>query len=231
MERPWWMVVGGRIRLGEALSKDLNADYNLVLTSSRPMDQANLPGADVKTLHWDAEDPGIVPRMMADLEHLETQGVRLSGAVLVAATFPEQPMGGWTPENLQHTLLINLTFPLLAAQALGPKLKEGACLQVVLDSAIHRPMSARLPYSAARAGLAALIPALARQWAPRVRVVGHAFGTLLPAEGSDVKALEALSLTGQLGDPADLARAVRFAAASPYLNGEILTQDGGRRWR
>ncbi len=231
MERPWWLVVGGRTRLGEALCLDLAADYNLVLTSSRSVDQSKLPGADVKTLRWDAEDPEIVSRMMADLGDLETQGVRLSGVVLVAATFPEQSVGDWTPEDLQHTLLINLTFPLLVAQALGPRLKEGACFQVVLDSAIHRPMSSRMPYSAARAGLAALIPALARQWAPRVRVVGHAFGTLLPAEGSDVKALEALSLTGRLGDPADLSRAVRFAAASPYLNGEILTQDGGRRWR
>lgn len=92
-------------------------------------------------------------------------------------------------------------------------------------------MLSRLPYSAARAAMAALVPAFARALAPSVRVVGHAPGTLIPAEGTDTAALEALSLTGALGEAGDLARAVRFAAQSPYLNGEILTQDGGRRWR
>lgn len=231
MERPWWILVGGRTRLGAALSRDLAGDHRLVLTSSRSMEDEALPGDDTKTLRWEAEDPGIVPRMMADLQALKDEGVRLSGAVVVAATFPEQPFGTWSPEGLQKTFCLNLAFPLLVAQALMEHLQEGACLQWVLDGAMHRPMAARLPYSATRAGLGALIPAMARLMAPNIRVVGHALGTLLPAEGSDREALARLSLTGQLGAPEDLARAVRFAAASPYLTGEILTQDGGRRWR
>lgn len=231
MERPWWILVGGRARLGRALAEDLAADHGLVLTSSRSMEGESLPGADTRTLCWDAEDAGIVPRMMADLARLEGEGVKLSGAVLVAGTFPEEPLGTWSSESLHSTFALNLAFPLLVIQALAPRLMPGSCLQLVLDSAIHRPMVSRLPYCAARAGMAALVPAFARAFAPRIRVVGHAPGTLLPAEGTDTAVLEALSLTGSLGEAKDLARAVRFAAGSPYLDGEILTQDGGRRWR
>jgi pteridine reductase len=64
-----------------------------------------------------------------------------------------------------------------------------------------------------------------------VRVVGHALGAILPAEGSDAVFLAEQTLLKRLGTPADLCRAVRFAADSPFLTGEILTLDGGRRWR
>jgi NAD(P)-dependent dehydrogenase (short-subunit alcohol dehydrogenase family) len=113
----------------------------------------------------------------------------------------------------------------------GPALAEGGCLQLLLDTAIHRPFPQHLPYSVAKTGLAALVPGLALLLAPRVRVVGHALGTFLPEEDTDPQWLADRSLTGRLGQPADLARALRFAADSPYLNGEIITHDGGSRWR
>jgi NAD(P)-dependent dehydrogenase (short-subunit alcohol dehydrogenase family) len=168
--------------------------------------------------------------MMADLDTLETDGWVISGAVLLAGNFPEDPLGTWTPESLDATWRLNLGFPFLCAQALAPRLADGSCLQILLDTSIHRPWLKRLPYSAAKAGLAALVPGLAQLLAPRVRVVGHAPGTLLPDAGSDAAFLASRTLLQRIGEPADLCRAVRFAADSPFLTGEILTQDGGRRW-
>jgi len=170
--------------------------------------------------------------MMADLKKLSDAGIILGNAVIVAGTFPRQPFGTWDPAALEGTWRRNLSFPLLAAQALGPALHPGGCLQFLLDIAIHRPFGQRLPYSAAKAGLAALVPALAAQLGPRIRVVGHALGTVLPAdEIQDPPDLADKSLLGRLGEPADLVRALRYAAESPYLTGEILTLDGGTRWK
>ncbi len=229
------VLVGGRRRLGRALAEDLSRDHDLVLTSSRPWgDDAWLSGlsrsAGIRTLHWDATDPGVVSRMMADLEALGTAGVTVAGAVVVAGTFPEAPFGTWTAEGLEATWRVNLGFPLLCAQALGPRIREGGCLQFLLDTSIHSPWLQRLPYSAAKGGLASVLPGLARALAPRVRVVGHALGAVLPAEGSDAAFLADRTLLKRLGDPSDLCRAVRYAADSPFLTGEILTLDGGRRW-
>lgn len=168
--------------------------------------------------------------MMADLDRLEAEGMRLDHAVLVAGDFPEQPLGTWEAADLARTWEQNLSFPLLAAQALAPRLRQGGSLQILLDTAIHRPWLKRLPYSVAKSGLAALVPGLAQALAPRVRVVGHALGTVLPDEASDPAFLAERSLLKRLGDPDDVARALRFAAESPFLTGEILTLDGGRRW-
>ena len=168
--------------------------------------------------------------MMADLKELVDTDIVLENAVIVAGVFPESPFGTWKPTFLESLWRTNLSFPLLAAQALAPHLADGACLQFLLDTAIHRPFLKRMPYSAAKSGLAAMIPALARQLAPRLRVVGHAIGTVLPSKQDDPLFLAGRSLLKRTGDPQDLLRALRYASESPYLTGEILTLDGGTRW-
>lgn len=234
--RPWWIVVGGRRRLGRALTEDLARDHGVVVTSSRPWDAESgwvetlSTRTPVRTLRWDAADSALVPTMMADLSQLRAEGIRFSGALIVAGSFPDQPFGSWEAEALSQTWQLNLTFPLLAAQALAPHLAEGGSLQFLLDAALHRPLPRRLPYSGAKAALAALVPGLARALAPRVRVVGHALGVALPDEGSDPATLAARTLVGRTSSPEELARAIRFAAASPSLTGEVLTLDGGWRW-
>lgn len=231
-----WMLVGGRTRLGRALAELLAPDHPLVLTSSRPWTgelrwlESLSERTPVRTFQWNADDPKLVPTMMADMAGLGDTGTPLENAVIVAGTFPEAPFGTWDPGELETTWRHNLSFPLLAAQAIAPHLADGGCLQFLLDTAIHRSFLRRMPYSAAKAGLAATVPALARQLAPRIRVVGHALGTALPAPETDPADLAQRNLLKRLGTPEDLARAIRYAAESPYLTGEILTLDGGRRW-
>ena len=235
-QKACWILVGGRSRLGRALAESLAPDYRLVLTSSKPWNEEShwleslSKRTRVRTFQWNADDPELVPTMMADLQSLGDAGITLENAVIVSGTFPESPFGDWDPATLESTWRINLSFPLLVAQAIGPQLTEGGCLQFLLDTAIHRPFARHMPYSAAKAGLAALIPTLARLLAPKVRVVGHAIGTALPNAESDPLFLAERNLLKRLGSPEDLVRALRYAAESPYLTGEILTLDGGRRW-
>lgn len=234
--RPWWIVVGGRTRLGRHLAEDLATDHEVVVTTSRPADLGSGWETSLSTrnpariLRWDAAEPRLVPRMMADLAQLGAEGIRFRGALVAAGSFPRQPFGSWDPESLARTWELNLAFPMLVAQALAPHFEEGASLQILLDTALHRPFRDHLPYSAAKAALGALVPALARELAPGVRVVGHALGVILPEAGCDADALAARNPMHRNGTPEDLIRAVRYAADSPYLTGEVLTLDGGRRW-
>ncbi|MDE3245713.1 MAG: SDR family oxidoreductase [Acidobacteriota bacterium] len=233
-EKPWWILVGGMRRLGRALAEELAQDHALVLTGSEGPEAEWLKDlalrTSLRTCGWNAMDPEIGPQMMADLGRLEREGIQLTGAVVVAGVFPEQPMGTWTMAELEPLWRVNVGFPMLCAQALAPRLAEGSCLQFLLDTCIHRPFLKRLPYSASKAGLASLVPGLAQLLAPRLRVVGHAIGTVLPDEASDPQWLASSSLLGRSGNPGDLARALRFASESDYLTGEIITLDGGRRW-
>jgi len=235
-DRTWWLLVGGRRRLGRELAQALAKGHNLILTTSVSWDQeegwiAELSKqTQVRCLLWDAASPDLVPTMMADLEALGAEGVKVNSCVVVGGTFPESPLGTWTPASLEETWRLNLSFPLLAAQQVAPHMADGGCIQFLLDTAIHRPFLKRLPYTAAKSGVAALVPGLARALAPRVRVVGHALGTVLPDAREDAAALASRSLLGAVGAPEDLVRALRYAAESPYLTGEILTLDGGTRW-
>lgn len=236
-EKPWWIVVGGRRRLGRALAEALAGECRLVLTSSRSWDEESgwleelSTRTQVRTFCWDAGDPALVPTIMADLEHLGAARPVFSGGLFVAGSFPESPFGTWDGPGLEAVWRLNLSFPFLVAQALAPHFLEGGCLQFLLDTSVHRPWLKRLPYSAAKAGQAALVAGLAQLLAPRVRVVGHALGVVLPDGDSDPGFLRRQTLLERLGSPEDLVRAVRFAAESPFLTGEILTLDGGRRWR
>jgi NAD(P)-dependent dehydrogenase (short-subunit alcohol dehydrogenase family) len=233
-EKPWWILVGGTRRLGGALAEELAQDHALVLTGSQDAEDDWLKGLASRTslriFRWNAMDPELGPQMMADLSGLESTGIHLAGAVIVAGAFPEQPFGSWTMEELQDIWRVNLSFPLLCAQALAPLLADGSCMQFLLDTSIHRPFLKRLPYSASKSGLASLVPGLAKLLAPRLRVVGHAIGTVLPDETTDPGWLASLSLLKRNGSPADVARNLRFAGESGYLTGEIITLDGGRDW-
>ncbi len=233
-EKPWWILVGGMRRLGRAIAEELAQDHALVLTGSQDAEAEWLKDlairTSLRTFRWDAMDPELDHQMMADLAGLETTGIRLTGAVIVAGVFPEQPLGTWTMGKLETIWRVNMSFPMFCAQALAPRLADDSCLQFLLDTCIHQPFLKRLPYSAAKSGLAALVPGLAQLLAPRLRVVGHAIGTALPDETSDPEWLASLSLVKRNGNPADVARSLRFASESPYLTGEIITLDGGRRW-
>lgn len=233
-EKPWWILVGGMRRLGGALAEDLAQDHALVLTGSQDADagwrKELACHTPLRTFRWDAMDPELGTQMMADLAALETGGIRLSGAVIVAGAFPEHPFGTWTMKELENIWRVNMSFPMLCAQALAPLLADGSCLQFLLDTSIHRPFLKRLPYSASKSGLASLVPGLAQMLAPRLRVVGHAIGTALADESSDPDWLASRSLLRCLGSPRDVSRSLRFASDSTYLTGEIITLDGGRRW-
>ncbi|MDR0498653.1 MAG: SDR family oxidoreductase [Holophagales bacterium] len=234
-EKTWWIIVGGVRRLGLALAQSLSENHKLVLTSSQALggDEAISKLSiytNVIRLCWDANDPQLLSKMMTDLEALRGDGIYLSGAIIVAGTFPSTPLGSWDVNALQQIWQINLTFPFLAAQSLAPHLTDGSCIQFILDTCVHRPWLNRLPYSSAKSGLTSLVYGLAQSLAPNIRVVGHAIGAILPDENSDVDFLQNQTLLKRLGCPEDLSRAINYAASSPYLTGEILTLDGGRRW-
>jgi pteridine reductase len=234
-EKTWWVIVGGARRLGLSLARLLAEKHRLVLTSSKVHEGEKEPSklsihTETRHLHWDANDPQLAKKIMTDIEALREEGIALRGAIIVAGTFPLSPFGSWTADELQQTWQVNLTFPFLAVQSLAPCLEDGSCIQFILDTCIHRPWPNRLPYSSAKSGLASLVCGLAQALAPKIRVVGHAIGTMLPDEGSDPAALQDQTLLKRLGSPEDLCRAIDYAASSPFLTGEILTLDGGRRW-
>jgi pteridine reductase len=232
-DKPWWIIVGGRRRLGRALAELLAFDYNLVLTSSTPwaMESDWMESLSQKTnlryFVWDAESPDLVLTIDANLALLSSEGIVLSCAVLASGTFQEDIFGQWDYENLAKNWQINLTFPLLVAQGLSNYLVQDGCIQVLLDTSVYKPFLKRMPHSMAEHGLKGMVVGLASLLAPKIRVVGHVLGTVFSNSETDPAWLVDRSLLRKLGSVNDLERVLRFAADSPYLTGAIIALDGG----
>lgn len=147
--------------------------------------------------------------------------------------YPTEP-GEVTPAIWQDLMGSNLTGPYFLTQALLPELRAaGGSVVNILDIHAERPMRGHSVYCMAKAGLAMMTRALARDLAPDIRVNGVAPGAILWPEPSPPQAVKesilervALRRTGQ---PADIAGAVAFLALdAPYVTGQVLAVDGGR---
>jgi pteridine reductase len=132
-------------------------------------------------------------------------------------------------EQWDDQLAVNLTAP---QRCIRLAIERGATAIVnVVDIAAWQPWREFSAYCVSKAGLLHLTLVLARELAPAVRVNAVAPGTVLFGEDLD-EAARARVLAripmGRAGQPADVARAVRFLLTEPYLTGVCLPVDGGQ---
>jgi pteridine reductase len=100
---------------------------------------------------------------------------------------------------------------------------------------IETPKKGYLVYSVAKAGLVTLTKSLAQELSPAVRVNAVAPGPVLWSDNNQEldeayrQGVIDQTLLKRLGDPADIAKAVKFLAAdAPFITGHVLAVDGGR---
>jgi pteridine reductase len=128
---------------------------------------------------------------------------------------------------------LQLRAPLFICQEAAPELakREGAIVNIV-DIHAERPLKGYPLYSIAKAGLAALTRSLALELAPRVRVnawrPAPSPGRGRPVRSRRAQRIIATTPLARLGSPQDIAQAVHFLAAAPYITGQIIAVDGGR---
>jgi pteridine reductase len=128
----------------------------------------------------------------------------------------------------------NLKAPLFLAQAAAPQLREhGGCIVNLIDIHAIRPLKDHPVYGAAKAGLAFLTKALARDLAPQVRVNGVAPGAVLWPDGGISETTQQVVLRQiplqRTGGPEDIAGAVLYLVRdATYVTGQVLAVDGGR---
>jgi pteridine reductase len=151
-----------------------------------------------------------------------------------ASTFYPTPLDEVTEAHWDDLVGSNLKAPLFLAQAAAPGLRErrGNIVNIV-DIHAQRPLRNHLVYGAAKAGLAMLTRALAKELAPEVRVNGVSPGAILWPE-SDMSDESKTAILDQVplaraGDPADIAGCVLYLVRdATYVTGQIVAVDGGR---
>jgi pteridine reductase len=171
--------------------------------------------------------PGLVDNVMA-------HAGRLDILINNASSFYPTPLASVTENQWTDLIGTNLKAPLFLAQAALPHLKatRGVIINIVDIHAV-RPLRDHTAYGAAKAGLAFLTRALARDLAPDIRVNGVAPGAILWPDGGVTDSMRDTILRQiplkRVGEPADIAACVLYLVRdASYVTGQIIAVDGGR---
>ncbi|MEQ1580836.1 MAG: pteridine reductase [Steroidobacteraceae bacterium] len=237
---PAVLITGAAKRVGAAIARQLHAaGANILIHYRQSAAEADRLAASLNvvrpdsavTLAGDLLATATLPDLMQ--RAVATFG-RLDLLINNASSFYPTPLGTITEAQWDDLFGTNLKAPLFLAQAAAPHLKatRGLILNLV-DIHSQRPLPDHTVYCAAKAGLAMLTRALARELGPDIRVNGIAPGPVLWPEGGMDEALQAkiISRTAlrRAGSPEDIAKAALFFFRdAPYVTGQILAVDGGR---
>jgi len=241
-ETPVVLVTGAARRIGRAIAIALHAaGARVILHCHHSRGEAETLAAELDAVR--ASSAAVVSADLLDAAGLEdlvgiagmTFG-RLDGLVNNASSFHATPLGSIGVREWDDLVGTNLRAPLLLAQAAAPHLRKarGAIVNIV-DIHAERPLRDFAVYTVAKGGLVALTRSLAIELAPDVRVNGVAPGAILwPEDGkhfapSERERIEAQTPLGRIGNPADVAGAVKYLLLdAPFVTGQILAVDGGR---
>jgi pteridine reductase len=234
------LVTGAARRIGAAIATGLHAAGADVVIHYRG--SATAAGALAGVLN--AARPDSATTLCADLaEGAGLQGLvdaaaawrgRLDVLVNNASSFYPTPVGNITEASWNDLIGANLKAPLFLSQAALPHLRRSLGVIVnIVDIHARRPLREHSVYGSAKAGLAMLTRALAKDLAPEVRVNGVSPGAILwPEQGLDEATREAILRQiplGRVGEPADVAACVLYLVRdAPYVTGQIIAVDGGR---
>ena len=149
------------------------------------------------------------------------------------------PIADYSPGEWDRVVRVNLYGAFHVLRAAAPVMLERGDGRIVNTASISglRPAAGEAPYSAAKAGIAALTASAALEYAPHIRV--NAVSPGLIRTGLTAPMLELLpdhvehvvggTPVGRVGEPEDVADVVVFLCSdlSRFLTGQNLVVDGG----
>jgi len=180
-----------------------------------------------------AGDLGDVPSLQAMVKGAEAALGPVDVLVNCASDFYPTPADTVSEAEWDHFLSVNLKGQFFLAQAVAPGMKaRGSGVIVNLgDVNAEKPMARYAPYNASKGGLLNLTRALAKEWAPTIRVNAlHPGAVLAPPNYTDAQKEKAIerSLLKRWGTAEDVANGVLFLIEADYVTGQALNIDGGR---
>jgi NAD(P)-dependent dehydrogenase (short-subunit alcohol dehydrogenase family) len=149
------------------------------------------------------------------------------------------PLHEWAPEEWDRIVRVNLYGVYLGFRAAVRHLLAAGGGSVVNMASISgtRPAAGEAPYSAAKAGVAAVTASAALEYAPAIRVNSVAPGMIRTALTAPLLELfpdavdryERTTPVGRLGEPEDIADVVVFLCSdlARFITGQNLVVDGG----
>lgn len=236
------LITGGAKRVGAAICRELHASgaqlmihYKSSVKEARALQaELNLQRANsVAIIQGDLLNTAIPASLIHEtVKHFG----RLDVLINNASTYYATELSQINEDNWHDLMGSNLKAPMLLAQAAATELrKHGGSIVNITDMHVERPKKGYIIYSVAKAGLVTLTKSLAHELSPEVRVNAVAPGPVQWPENNpqfdEVYRQRVISQTllKRIGDPTDIAKAVKFLTYdAPFITGHVLAVDGGR---
>ncbi len=240
------LITGAATGVGAATARRLAAPGVALLLHTRKnaealaavAAEARAKGANVAEALGDLSDPATAPALVAAAI---ARFARLDVVVANAGFADRTPAADLTDEILARSTDAMQAGFLRLARAAAPHLRQGENPRIVAVSSFvahaYRPGFPLFPASAAaKAGLEALVKALAIEFAPAMTVNAVAPGFVRKDAGAHVAFTSAgmedrtkWIPMGRIAETADIAAAIAFLASTDagYITGQVLHVDGG----
>lgn len=236
------LITGGAKRVGAAICRELHTHgANLMIHYNTSKHEAKALQAELNLLR-----PDSVSIIQGDLLNTAIVTSLIEEVILCfgkldilinnASLYEPTDVGQINEDNWHALVGSNLKAPMFLSQAAAKVLKKNhGCIINITDMHIEHPKKGYVVYSVAKAGLVTLTKSLATELSPEVRVNAVAPGPVLWPENNPQfnevyrKRVISQTLLKRIGEPTDIAKAVKFLAAdAPFITGHVLAVDGGR---
>jgi NAD(P)-dependent dehydrogenase (short-subunit alcohol dehydrogenase family) len=245
------LVSGGGAGVGQAVARALAAEGATVVIGDRSLQNAEAAAAELRArgahslplLLELGRHEHIVPAIETMMKELGQIDILANCAAVMGKL---KPLLENSAEDWRQILEINLMGTVLLTGSVLPHMlkgKRGGAIVNVLALQAEMPLPYHAPYAATKAALASFTRSLAVEFAQHgIRANGIAIGPVFTQSVVDALSLDvatalrdadrsSATLTGRIGRPEEIAKAVCFLASkdASYLAGAILPVDGGRR--
>ncbi len=237
-ERRVALVTGSGRRIGRAIAEDLaRAGFAVAVHCNRSRAEAEAVAEGIRSAGGKAS---VVQADLADLEQVPgiiaaTTAELGSPTLLVnnASIFADDGIGAMDAALFQRQLAINLTAPVLLADAFARALpaSETGLIVNMVDQRAWKTTPYYISYQLSKSALLTATRTLAQALAPRIRVNAIGPGPTMPSprqDPGDFRRQAEAVLLGHGPDLAEFGRTILFLHAATSITGQMIALDGGQ---
>ncbi len=228
----------GKATAIEALKEGYFAYLNYVHDDSgaaacaQELDSLGYAGS-YKIIKADVSKQESIPFILSQMDH---EAYPLHGLVLNSSSNGRvrNAFGSITPEEMEDMFRMNLFTPFFLVQSLADAICDGGAVVFISSNVGIYPHSTYIPYGLTKSCEIHLAKMLVKEFSPRkitVNAVAPAFietdmfpGKRTPEHLASIRRKVAVH---RFGTPNEVARGVMSLVTNPYINGTVLSVDGG----
>lgn len=230
------LVLGASGAVGGELCRQLVADGKRVVAAGRDAErlEAAVAGLDVERVALDATDGASVKAAIETAVSASPDG--LAGVANCVGSLLLKPAHATSEEEWSDVLRVNLDSAFLTVKhGAAAMMKTGGSIVLVSSAAATAGLTNHEAIAAAKAGVEGLTRSAAATYASRdIRVNAVAPGLVrsgitAPVFSNELalKASQAMHALPRLGEPEDIAGAIRWLLDAGWVTGQVVGVDGG----